>query len=256
MGTRDVAVRASGGSDNAHLAVSYHWRDTGGFNIAPVGRRERRLPPRHAHASAAERSCCPASPSTSPCATATRLPTATASATPARQARLRPPIDDRSHARAQGAPGRRQPALGYAGRQAHPGAPRQPQRHHHGGHRPLVLPAFTKNTSETDKLAYLATYRLDTPGLWAKHSFSGRVEKEDERFTPEGDLRRRPAARARPHGLHGRMARRLRRPAVPHRRHPPRRQRQLPGFHDLAHAPPRWCCPSSTPARTPASARP
>ena len=37
MGTRDMSVRAAGGSENANLAVSYHWRDTGGFNIAPVG---------------------------------------------------------------------------------------------------------------------------------------------------------------------------------------------------------------------------
>ena len=48
FGTRDMAVRAAGGNDNAHLAVSYHWRDTDGFNISPSGRRERRLAPRHA----------------------------------------------------------------------------------------------------------------------------------------------------------------------------------------------------------------
>ena len=37
FGTRDVAVRASGGSDKAHMSLSYHWRDTNGFNISPVG---------------------------------------------------------------------------------------------------------------------------------------------------------------------------------------------------------------------------
>ena len=85
---------------------------------------------------------------------------------------------------------------------------------------------------------------------------SGRIEKEDERFTPEGtfaDGRLRERGRMR---LHGRMARRLRRPAVPHRQHPPRRQRQLPGLHDLARRRPRSCCASSTCGRMPASARP
>src|SRR5262245_11629441 len=37
FGTRDVFARAAGGSDRAHLAVSYHWRDTNGFNISPLG---------------------------------------------------------------------------------------------------------------------------------------------------------------------------------------------------------------------------
>ena len=37
LGTRDVAVRASGGSDKAHISLSYHWRETNGFNISPFG---------------------------------------------------------------------------------------------------------------------------------------------------------------------------------------------------------------------------
>ena len=47
----------------------------------------------------------------------------------------------------------------------------------------------------------------------------------------------------------------LRRPPVPDRRHPPRRQRQVPGLHDLADGRPRWCSRSSACGRTPASAR-
>jgi vitamin B12 transporter len=46
--------------------------------------------------------------------------------------------------------------------------------------------SFSRNISDTLKFAYLATYRLDTPAIWGKHSFSGLVEKEDESFTPEG----------------------------------------------------------------------
>lgn len=43
----------------------------------------------------------------------------------------------------------------------------------------------TENISETNKYGYLATYRFATPMmLAAKHSISGLVEKEIERFTP------------------------------------------------------------------------
>jgi vitamin B12 transporter len=44
----------------------------------------------------------------------------------------------------------------------------------------------SKNISEADSLAYVATYRLDSPAIWGKHSLSALVEKDDERFTPEG----------------------------------------------------------------------
>ena len=161
------------------------------------------------------------------------------------------------HARSPGAAGRRQPALGHARRRADPRVPRQPQQHDHG--RSPTAPssrASASNISETDKYAYLATYRLDMPALWMKHAFTGRVEKEDERFTPYGDFADGLRARARAHGLHGRMARRLRRPAVPDRRHPPRRQRQLPGLHDLARGRLAGAARDSTCGRTPASARP
>ncbi|HEX6001286.1 MAG TPA: TonB-dependent receptor [Hyphomicrobiaceae bacterium] len=44
---------------------------------------------------------------------------------------------------------------------------------------------FSDNHSEIDKLAYLATYRFETPALaGAKHSVSGLVESQAERFTP------------------------------------------------------------------------
>ena len=44
----------------------------------------------------------------------------------------------------------------------------------------------SKNISEADSFAYVATYRLDRPDIWGKHSLSALVEKDDERFTPEG----------------------------------------------------------------------
>jgi vitamin B12 transporter len=44
----------------------------------------------------------------------------------------------------------------------------------------------SKNISTTDTFAYAATYRFDTPAIWAKHSLSALVERQDEQFTPEG----------------------------------------------------------------------
>jgi vitamin B12 transporter len=35
--TKDVVARMQAGNDKAYFSASYHWRDTDGFNIAPVG---------------------------------------------------------------------------------------------------------------------------------------------------------------------------------------------------------------------------
>jgi vitamin B12 transporter len=44
------------------------------------------------------------------------------------------------------------------------------------------------NENARDKLAYLVTYRFDTPAfLAAKHAISGQVDTVDERFTPSSD---------------------------------------------------------------------
>jgi vitamin B12 transporter len=185
MGTRDVAVRASGGSDNAHLAVSYGWRDTGGFNIAPVGSESdgSRLGTLIVRGGAK------------------LLPGVTLDFTVRHSDKiadrdgfggpdgtLATAIDDRSTLEHK---------VLLAGANLRWDTPdgrlTQEFRANHNGTITAdtdrsPFPSFTKNISETEKLAYLATYRLDTPGLWAKHSFSGRVEKEDERFTPEGDF--------------------------------------------------------------------
>ena len=235
FGTRDVAVRASGGSDKAHLAVSYHWRDTRRLQHRAARRRERRL-------ARSARFTLRGGAKLLPGVTldfTVRHSEKTADrdgfgdfAAPA--GTLATAFDDRSTL------GNRVLLAGANLRwDMLDGALTQEFRANHNGtvtsdtdrtffSRPARTPARPTSSPISPPIA--STRRR----LWAKHSFSGRVEKEDERFTPEGDLRRRPTARARPHRLYGRVARRLRRPAVPHRRHPPRRQRQLPGLHDLA----------------------
>jgi vitamin B12 transporter len=48
---------------------------------------------------------------------------------------------------------------------------------------------FTTNEGERTTYGYLATYRFDTPSLWAaKHTLSGLIEQETESFTPEGTI--------------------------------------------------------------------
>lgn len=54
----------------------------------------------------------------------------------------------------------------------------------------MSFPAFpfrTRNESEDIKYGYLATLRFDTPGLAASHAVTGLVEREIESFTPAGD---------------------------------------------------------------------
>ena len=187
FGTRDVAARVAGGNDRGHLAVSYQWRETDGFNIAPIGgeddgsrlrtfnvrggvriidgvtldftvRHSDKLADRDGFGNVFDANL------------AGSLATA---------------FDDGSVARDRillaGAKLRWE-TLG--GRLTHE------FRANHNGTTTTDLDgsfnSFSRNISETMKLAYLATYRLDTPASWGKHSISSLVEKEDERFTPEG----------------------------------------------------------------------
>lgn len=186
FGTRDVAARISGGDDRGHLAVSYHERDTNGFNIAPVGRED----------------------------DGSRLRTLSAKGgvqllnkvtldfmvrhsdkladrdgfgnvfDPALDGSLAAAFDDASVARDRillAGANLRWETLG--GKLIH---------EFRAGHNGTTTTdtdtsfnSFSRNASDTTKLGYLATYRLDTPATWGKHSFSGLVEKEDERFTTD-----------------------------------------------------------------------
>jgi vitamin B12 transporter len=185
FGTRDMAVRASGGSDKAHLAVSYHWRDTAGFNISPAGnendgsrlgtlmvRGGAKVLPGVTLDFTVRHSEKPADRDGfgGPSAPAGSLATA---------------FDDRSTLNHRlllaGANLRWDTADGRLTQEF--------RANHNSTVTSDADRTFfnnSKNTSDTDKFAYLATYRLDTPGMWAKHTFSGRIEQEDERFTPEG----------------------------------------------------------------------
>ena len=184
FGTRDVAARVAGGSDRAHLAVSYHWRETDGFNIAPVGGEDdgSRFGTLLVRGGAR------------------LLPGVTLDFTvrrsdkradrdgfgnvfnPALNGTLATAFDDLSTLRDRillaGANLRWDTMDGRLTQEL--------RANYNGTITEDVDRSFfstSKNVSQTDKFAYLATYRFDTPGLWAKHTVSGRVEKEMERFS-------------------------------------------------------------------------
>ncbi|MGE0848892.1 MAG: TonB-dependent receptor plug domain-containing protein [Hyphomicrobiaceae bacterium] len=182
FGTRDVAARVAGGSDRAHLAVSYHWRETDGFNIAPVGGEDdgSRFGTLLVRGGAR------------------LLPGVTLDFTvrrsdkradrdgfgnvfdPALNGTLAAAFDDLSTLRDR-------ILLAGANLRWDAGNLTQELRTSHNGtiteDWDRSFSSTSKNVSDTDRLSYLATYRFDTPGLWAKHTVSGRVEKEMERFS-------------------------------------------------------------------------
>jgi vitamin B12 transporter len=183
FGTRDVAVRASGGSDKAHMSLSYHWRDTNGFNISPVG--DERDGSRIATVTAR--------------GGATLLPGVTVDFTVRNTEKssdrdgfggpagtLATAIDDRSTLNNKvflAGANLRWEALG--------GRFVQEFRANHNGTITADVdrspfPGNSRNISEAEKVAYLASYRWDMPAIAVTNTLSGRVEKEFERFTPEG----------------------------------------------------------------------
>jgi vitamin B12 transporter len=185
FGTRDVAVRASGGSDKAHISLAYHWRDTNGFNISPVGdeRDGSRIGTFTARGGA------------------TLLPGVTLDFTLRHTEKvsdrdgfggpagtLATAIDDRStlnHKVFLAGTNLRWEAFG--------GRLVQEFRANHNSTITADtdrsdFPSFSRNISEAEKLSYLTSYRLDMPAIAVTNTLSGRIEKEFERFTPEGSF--------------------------------------------------------------------
>ena len=185
FGTRDLAARVAGGSDKAHIAVSYHWRDTGGFNIAPVGSEDdgARLGALIVRGGAKP------------------LPGVTLDFT----VRHSDKVADRDGFGDLTAPAgslatayddlstlRHRVLLAGTSLRWDTAGDRLTQEVRASYNSTVTddhdrsFFSDSRNTSETERYAYLATYRLATPGLSAKHAFTARIEKEDERFTPEG----------------------------------------------------------------------
>ena len=178
--TRDVAVRASGGTDRAWLAVSGEYRAQDDFDIAIFGTEDD--PWRNSTFNAkggvqfwqgmtldfvvrnTEKFL-----HTDP---EGLLPTGLDGAVDGAQHRRRVPL-----------PRRRQSQMGPAGRSVLAGAQGQPERHRF---RRAPTPSAGRQTwARWTHMGYLATYRFEAPMLLqSRHSVSGYIEHRDEGFTP------------------------------------------------------------------------
>jgi vitamin B12 transporter len=181
LGTRDFAARLAGGTEKAHIAISQQWRSTDGFNVAPFGDESdgARL-----SSFALKGGVSPVKGVTLDFTTryidkkADRDAFGDFSAPPGTLATA---VDDRSvldHRIFLAGANLRWDML--EGKLTH--EVRTTYNETVTADRDELFGLF-KNVSEAEKAAYLATYRLYTPGIGAKHSFTGLVGTETERFT-------------------------------------------------------------------------
>ncbi|HWE19101.1 MAG TPA: TonB-dependent receptor [Hyphomicrobiaceae bacterium] len=187
LGTRDFAARFAGGSDKAHIAVSQQWRSTDGFNIAPLGDESdgSRL-----SSFALKGGVRPLPGVTLDFTTRYIDKTADRDAfgnPKAPDGTLATAFDDRSvldnRIFLAGANLRWDMLEGKLTHEL-----RATHNETITADRDATFGGLFKNVSEAEKAAYLATYRLDSPGLWAKHSFTGLIGTEAERFTSKSDF--------------------------------------------------------------------
>ena len=185
LATKDMSARLAGGNDRANLSVAYHWRETNGFNIAPQGSEDDGMrlgsfslrggfkPFENVNVDVslrhidkrAERDGFgdPSAPFGSIAAS----------------------FDEASFLRDK---------IFLAGTTVRWDTLDGKLTHEfRATHNDTSLadksPFFrTLSLSAADTFAYLATYRLDTPAIWGKHSLTALIESGDEQFTPKGDL--------------------------------------------------------------------
>jgi vitamin B12 transporter len=182
LGTRDIVARLAGGSDKAHIAVSQQWRSTDGFNIAPEGneRDGSRL-----SSFALKGGVSPVKGITLDFTTRyiDKFADRDSFGGPGP---LGTAVDDRStlvHRIFLAGANLRWDML--EGKLTH--EVRATHNETVTADRDELFGLF-KNVSEAEKAAYLATYRLDTPAIGAKHIFTALVGTEMERFTSKGSF--------------------------------------------------------------------
>jgi vitamin B12 transporter len=187
FGTRDVAARLAGGNERGHLALSYQWRGTNGFNIAPIGDEDDGAQLRTLNLRGGVRIIDGVTLDFSVRHSDKRTDRDGFGNVfdPKLVGTLATAFDDHSASRDRillAGANLRWDML--QGRLTH-----EFRVNHNGTVTTDADASFgssSENASNTTKLAYVSTYRIDAPAIWGKHSVSGLVEKEDERFTPEG----------------------------------------------------------------------
>jgi vitamin B12 transporter len=183
LGTRDIVARLAGGTEKAHIAVSQQWRSTDGFNIAPAGDER----------DGARLSSFALKGGVSPVKGVTIDITTRY-------------IDKAADRDAFGGPGPLATAFDDGSTLDHrvflaganlrwdmlEGKLTHELRTTHNetitADRDATFGGVFRNVSDADKAAYLATYRFDTPAIWARHSFTGLIGTESERFTSKSSF--------------------------------------------------------------------
>ena len=178
LGTQGVAARLAGGTDKAHIAISQHWRQTDGFNVAPAGDES----------DGSRLSSFALKGGVSP------VPGITLDVT----TRYSDKFAERD---GFGGPGPLGTAFDDGSTLVHriflaganlrwdmlEGNLTHEVRATHNdtvtADSDATFGGLFKNVSEAEEAAYLATYRLDMPAMRAKHSFTGLVGTEMEKFT-------------------------------------------------------------------------
>jgi vitamin B12 transporter len=178
--TTDFSARLSGGNDKAHISISQNWRDTDGFNVAPAGseRDGSRL------SSFSLKGGVQLLAGVTLDFTMRYIDKFSERDGFGGTGQLGTAIDDPSsldHRVFLGGANLRWDMLD--GKLTHEF--RVTRNDTVTADNDVTFKLF-KNVSEADKASYLATYRLDTPAIWAKHSFSVLVAREAEQFTSKG----------------------------------------------------------------------
>ena len=191
--TRDFSARASGGNDKGYIAIGVHRRESDGFNIAP--QRDPSNPGFRDNDDSSLTSFSLKAGGSITKDASVDLVLKNISKNGGRDGfggvtgQLATAIDD---------PSRFASNIWLAGVNARwdalDGAFTQIVRASHNSTRRIdddrsQSPFLSDNTSETNKVGYLATYRFALPMMtFAKHSVSGLIEKQFETFMPRSDF--------------------------------------------------------------------
>lgn len=187
LGSRDIVSRLAGGSDKAHIAISQQWRSTDGFNIAPEGSERDGA---YLSSFALKGGVSPVKGITFDFTTryidkkADRDLFGDLKAPPGTLATA---VDDLSvldHRIFLAGANLRWDML--EGKLTH--EVRTTHNETITADRDATFGGLFKNVSEANKAAYLSTYRFDTPAIWAKHSVTGLIGTETERFTSKSSF--------------------------------------------------------------------
>jgi vitamin B12 transporter len=185
LATRETSARLSGGNDRANLSVAYHWLDTNGFNVSPQGSEDDGMRLRSFSLKGGVRILENLSVDLALRQIDKRADRDGFGDPSAPFGSIAASFDEASALRDKiflaGTTVRWDT---FDGKLTH-----EFRATHNDTSLDDKSSSFhTLNLSEADTFGYVATYRLDTPAIWGKHTLTALAESGKESFTPKGDL--------------------------------------------------------------------